>query len=151
SISARGPSVNASIKSVDAGKKSLTFQTKGASGPVEETVTMFEGARILLNDGLNKGDPDKEGSFDKLTEGTHVHLQLTVDRKQALAVRPQGKTYHGTLNGIDTGNNTITITVKEGAQVVDKSFTLAKGARTDGNPVEGSPVNVRLSVFDENV
>jgi RNA polymerase sigma factor (sigma-70 family) len=149
-VRARGPSVNASIKSVDASKKSLTIQTKGANGAVEETITMFEGAKVLLNDGLNKGDPDKEGTLDKLTEGTHVHVQLTVDRKQALSVRPQGKTYHGTLKGIDSGNNSITITVKEDAQVVDKTFTLAKGSRTDGNAAAGVRVNVRLSIFDEN-
>src|SRR5262249_28592001 len=142
-ISARGPVVHASIKSIEPGRNTFVIQTKNADGPVEEKITMVEGAKVLLNDGLTKGDPDKEGSLDKLGDGAHVQVQLTVDRKRALAVRPQGKTYHGTLKGIDTGNNTVTISVKEDGQIIEKSFTLAKGARTDGNPVEGKPVNVR--------
>jgi RNA polymerase sigma factor (sigma-70 family) len=149
-ISARGPVVHASIKSIEPGRNTFVMQTKNSDGPVEDRITMAEGAKVLLNDGLTKGDPDKEGSLEKLSEGTHVQVQLTVDRKRALAVRPQGKTYFGNLKGIDTGNNTITISVKEDGQIVDKSFTLAKNARTDGNPTEGRPVNVRLSLFDEN-
>lgn len=151
SINARGPGVHGLIKSVDRGRNTFVLQTKSAEGPVEETITMVEGAKVLLNDGLNKGDADQEGSLDKLSEGTHVYAQLTVDRKRALAVRPQGQILFGKVTAIDTGNNTITVNVKENGTLVDKGLTLAKGVQIEGNVTAGSPVTVRLSVFDENI
>ena len=62
-----------------------------------------------------------------------------------------GGNLNGTLQGYDAGNGTLTVTVKEDAQVVDKTLTLAKGAKVEGNLVQGARVAVRLSVDDKGV
>ena len=112
---------------------------------------MAEGAKVLLNDGLSKGTADQEGSLDKLSEGTHVQVQLTVDRKRALSVRPLGKTYNGSLTAIDTANNSLTVKFKGDGGPVEKGLTIGKGAQVDSGAAVGSQVSVRTSVLDENI
>src|SRR5262249_3670627 len=127
---------------------------KDKAGPTDRTFTMAKGAKVLLNDGLKKNTKDKEAELTELTEGTPVRVQPTVDRKTALTVRVQGATVHGTLKGVDVGNNTLTVTVKEDAQVVDKTLPVAKEARLDGKLADlpaGSRVSLQMSVFDKNV
>jgi hypothetical protein len=61
-----------------------------------------------------------------------------------------GEGVHGTLKGYDSGNATLTVTVKESGGLVEHSYTVAKDAHlTDLS--EGAPVAVRLSVFDKKV
>jgi RNA polymerase sigma factor (sigma-70 family) len=147
-IVARGPHLQGSIKSCDANARSMTVTHKQKDGLKEETLTLVKDAKVLLNDGLSKEVKDKEGKLDDLTEGTPVLVFLSVDRKRALEMRPQGETVHGTLKGYDSGNATLTVTVKEDGSLVDKSYPVAKDAHlTDLS--EGSPVAARLSVFDK--
>jgi RNA polymerase sigma factor (sigma-70 family) len=147
-IAARGPGFHANIKSVDANSRTLTITHKQKDGLKEQAVTLAKDAKILLNDGLSKEVKDKEGKFEDLTEGTPVLVHLSVDRARALEVRPTGATVSGTLKGYDSGNATLTVTVKEDGSLVDKSFTVAKDARLN-DLTEGSPVAARLSVFDK--
>src|SRR5262249_51215946 len=152
-ISARGPGLHGTVKAVDAAKNTITVASKGEGGPVEKTLTLTKEAKVLLSDGLSKGDKDQEGKLTELAEGTPVQVQLSVDRRRALSVRVQGGSVHGSVKGVDLGNNTITVTLKEDAQVVDKTFTLVKDVRVDGGKLtdltEGTPVAVQLSVFDK--
>jgi RNA polymerase sigma factor (sigma-70 family) len=150
-ISAHGPGLQGTVKSVDASKDSLTIGTKDKKGPVEHTVTLAKGAKVLLNDGLTKGTPDQEGKLSELSEGTSVLVQLSVDRKSALSVRVQGASVSGTLKGIDNGTRTVTVEVKEDGGLVEKMFTLAKEAMIEGNPNPGDTVVVQLSVFDKKM
>jgi RNA polymerase sigma factor (sigma-70 family) len=153
-LSARAADVQGSVKSVDAANNKLTVVVKEKDGPTERTFTLAKGAKVLLNDGLKKNTKDKEAELTELTEGTRVRVQPTVDRKTALTVRVQGATVHGTLKGVDVGNNTLTVTVKEDAQVVDKTLAVAKDARLDGKLADlpaGSRVSLQMSVFDKNV
>jgi hypothetical protein len=147
-VSARGPSLQGQVKSVDAKTPALTLTHKQKDGLKEETLALAKEARIMLNDGLSKEGKDKEGKLDDLTEGTPVLVHMSVDRKRALEIRPQGETVQGTLKGYDAGNLTIGVTVKENGAVVEKSYTVAKEARlTDLS--DGAPVALRLSVFDK--
>jgi RNA polymerase sigma factor (sigma-70 family) len=153
-LSARAADVHGNVKSVDAANNQLTVVVKEKDGPTERTFTMAKGAKVLLNDGLKKNTKDKEAELTELTEGTPVRVQPTVDRKTALTVRVQGATVHGTLKGVDVGNNTLTVTVKEDAQVVDKTLPVSKEARLDGKLADlpaGSRVSLQMSVFDKNV
>src|SRR5262249_31820833 len=98
--------------------------------------------------------PDREGKLSDLTDGTPVGLQLSVfDRKTVLSIRVQGASVQGTLKGVDVGNSTITVTVKEDAQVVDKTYSVDKDARIDGGKLgdltAGTAVALTLSVFDK--
>ena len=111
---------------------------------------LAKGAKIFLDDGIGrKGDAPKEGTTDNLTEGGRVHVELSVDRKTALVLRLEGDHLHGTLKGYDDGTRTLTVTVKEDAQLVDKSLKLAKEAKVEGDLTAGVGVTVRLSVTDK--
>ncbi len=151
SITARGPTVQGSVQSVDPAKNTITIAVKEATGPVDSTFALTKEAKVLLNDGLSKEDKDREAKLADLAKGTRVALQLSVDRKAAMGVRVQGDVFNGSLKAIDNGNRTVTITFKGDGQVVEKTFTLAKNARLDGNLVAGSRVAVQLSVFDKTV
>ena len=152
-ISARGPGIHGHIKSANAEKKTVIVSTKEAGGLVEKTLTLAKGARIIKDDGLGKkkGDAPKEGTFTDLTEGVSVHVQLSVDRKTALGISIQGGNLHGTLKSYDVGTRTLTVTVKEDAQVVDRTLSLAKDARVEGDLVADVRVAVTLSVHDKTV
>ncbi len=151
SISARGPTVQGNVTSVDPAKNTITITTKEATGPVDSTFALTKDAKVLLNDGLTKEDKDREAKLADLAKGTRVAVQLSVDRKTAMGIRVQGDVFSGSLKGIDNGNRTVTITFKGDGQVVEKTFNLAKNARMDGNLVAGSRVTVQLSVFDKTV
>jgi RNA polymerase sigma factor (sigma-70 family) len=151
----------ASVTKVDADKRTVTVSTKTEDGAVETTYALAKGARVLLNDELTKGGKDQEGKLTDVGEGTVVAVLVSaVDPKTVLELRPTGRTLRGELKGVDAGNGSITVTVKEEGGPVDRTFTLVKDARltieTDKGGREaklpdlpsGSPAVVRLSVFD---
>jgi RNA polymerase sigma factor (sigma-70 family) len=152
-IHARGPTLHAAVAATEAGKNALTIRTKGENGLEEHTFTLAKGAQITLSDGLSKEDKPKQAQLSDLAEGTGVEVQLSVDRKTALAVRVLGDSLYGPLEGVDLGNNTITLKVKEDGQLVDKTLTMLKGARVEGAMLNelraGQRVVVTLSVFDK--
>lgn len=80
-------------------------------------------------------------------------MQLSgYDRTQATGVRLTGPSLNGTVKGVDVGNNTITLTVKEDGQVVDKTLSLSKDVKIDGPKLtdltSGTQASLRLSVVD---
>jgi RNA polymerase sigma factor (sigma-70 family) len=152
-ISARGPGLHGSIKSVAADKKSITVTSKDKTGAIEKTLTLAKGIRIIKDDGLGrkKSDPPKEGTIEDLNEGTGVLVHLSVNRKTALGINILGMGLHGTIKSYDSGSQTLTVTVKEDAQIVDKDLKLAKNARVDGDLTQGARVAVTLSVHDKDV
>jgi len=158
-IHARGPSLPGTIKSVNAAKPAITFLAKELKGANKETKTTVEltldvdkDAKVFIDDGLgNKKDPPKEGKLADLAEESRVVVQLSVDRKTVLGIRAQGATLSGTVAAYDAGNHTLTVTVKEDGGVVDKTLTLAKEAKIDGNVVQGARVAVQLSFADKTV
>ena len=63
----------------------------------------------------------------------------------------EGGALKGVIKGYDEGTRTLTVTVKEDAQVVDKALKLAENARVDGELVQGARVAVTLSVDDKGI
>jgi hypothetical protein len=150
-IHASGPGVQGRVKSVDAASNAITISFKGKDGATDQTLHIVKGAKVLLSDGLTKDTAPKEGSLGDLSEGTPVAIRQSVDRKLALQISVHGASIHGTLKGLDTGSNTLTVSVKEDAQIVEKTFTIAKNARVDSGAVAGKTVTVQISVFDKTV
>jgi RNA polymerase sigma factor (sigma-70 family) len=154
SVSVHPGSLHGSVKSTDATKNTITVATKGAKGVEETTVALMEGAKIILDDGIGKkGDAPKEGKMADVAEGLPVWVQLSgYDKTHAVSVRVSGPSLSGTLKNVDIGNNALTVTVKEDAQIVDKTLTLSKEVHVDGakltDLVGGERVSVRLSVTD---
>ena len=147
-IHARGPSISGRVIKFDPASNTLTITTKDKSGASERSFSFAKDAKVLLNDGLSKGTADQEGKLTDLTESTSVLVQLSVDQKSALSLRVQGQSYRGVLKSHDAANNTITITVKSDAGLVDMTYKVSKDARLV-DLTEGSPVNLRMSVFDK--
>jgi len=151
SIRPQPQSMVTTFKSADADKITVTFKSK--KGQEEVVLTVDKDAKVLLNDGLKKGTEDKEGKLADLTEGTPVHLQLSVyDRKLVQKVRVLGRGMSGSVVGVDAGNNQITISMKEDGQIVEKTLPVSKDVRMEGklaDLVQGTNVNVTLSVFDQ--
>jgi RNA polymerase sigma factor (sigma-70 family) len=156
-ISVQPGNLQGSVKSVDATKNNITITMKSKAGVEEKTVTLMKEAKIILDDGLGKkGDAPKEGKLSDVSEGLPVWVQLSgYDRTQAVAVRVSGPSLYGTVKGVDVGNNTITVTVKEDAQIVDKTLTLSKEVKVDGAKLAdlagGERVSLRLSVVDRKM
>lgn len=154
SLHVRGGSLQGSVKAADAGNRTLTITFKDKGGLEEKTVELMKDAKIIVNDGIGKkGDAPKLAKFEDLTEGTPVMVQLSgQDRKKAVSVLASGPTYNGSVKGVDTGNNSITIIVKEDGNLVEKSFFVAKEAKVDGGKLEDlaadTAVAVRLSFLD---
>ena len=151
-ISAWGPSIHGYVKSADPGKNTLTIGTKYSGKVQEMTFQVRKDARIIKDDGLGKkGDTPKEGTYADLVEGVPVLVQVSVHRKTALGIAIHGASLQGDVKSYDDGTKTLTVTVKEDAQIVDKELKVAKGARVSGNLVQGARVAVTLSVHDKDV
>jgi RNA polymerase sigma factor (sigma-70 family) len=161
-ITLRPWSLSGAVKSVDAGKRTLTVTTKGENGEVEKTYSLVEGGHVLLSDRLTKEDKEREGKLADLAAGTTVQVRVSaVDPKTALELRPQGKSLFGELKGVDVDGRTITVTVKEDGGLVDKALSVDRKAKLTMSNALGSssdiklkdlkaglPVLVQLSVFD---
>jgi RNA polymerase sigma factor (sigma-70 family) len=151
-VHVHGRSLGGGVKSIDAATNRLTVTVKEEGGPREKTVTLADGAKVWLDDGLVKGGA-REGKLTDLAEGTPVVVHLSaVAKDRAVSVQASGLSLFGSVKGVDIGNNTITVIVKENGGLVDKTLTLAKGVRVDGvklaDLTEGTPVSVRLGVLD---
>ncbi len=153
-VSARGPSLHARVKFVDADKGTVAVEVKEDGQLVEKQLKLAKGLRVIKDDGLGKkGDKikEKEGTLADLVDGTGVVVQLSVDRETALGARILGEVIHCTLKGYDSGTRTLTVTVKEDGQLVDKDLKLAEGARVEGELTPGAPVDVTRSVENKEV
>jgi RNA polymerase sigma factor (sigma-70 family) len=161
SITMFGGTVHTSIKAVDAVNNLITVLTKDKDGLGERKLKLAKNVKVVLTDGLSKKEPPREGKVTDLTEGTPVWLQLAAsDRELVTSIHVQGQTHFGGLKGVDTGNNTITMVVKENGELVDKNFPISKDAHitiTDGKTEQEAKlgdlagelqVRLTLSVFD---
>jgi hypothetical protein len=148
-ISARGPGVLGHVKAVSAANRTLTIGVKQKDGLADLSVTLADGAKILLSDGLSKQEPAVEGKLSDLEEGTPVHVQLSVDRKRTLGIQVQGVTLHGYLKSYDTVNNTLIVTTKGENGEEDRTFAAVKNAQLI-DLLPGAPVTVRLSVLEKD-
>jgi RNA polymerase sigma factor (sigma-70 family) len=159
-----GASVVALIKAVDPGKHTLTAVTGNKKEQQEKTYELARDVRVLLNDGLTKEERGKEGSLSDLAPGRTVVLQLAAGGKAVSRVTVTPSHQYGAVKSVDAAKGALTVTSKgEGGQV-EKTYTLARGARvllTDGlvkgdkeqegklaDLAEGTPVLVRVSAVD---
>src|SRR5262249_30470535 len=90
-VHVHGRSLRGTVKAVDPARNGLTLTVKGEGGPQEKTVTLLDGARVLLDDGLVKGGA-KEGKLADLGEGIAVLVNLSAGEKdRAVSVSASGR------------------------------------------------------------
>jgi hypothetical protein len=122
-ISARGPNVQAVIKSVDAGKNTITVSGK----PAEQTFTLAKDVAIHMAFG-KKG---QESKLSDLREGMNASLNLSIDKKKVHSITVFRPMVAGGVTVLDPGKNTITITLKSKDGAQEKTYELAKDVTVD--------------------
>lgn len=167
SVLAEGPTRFGTIKSVDAGKKTLTITTRPARGDdagEESTYTVADDALLVSDDGRGRRLSLKRAKLADLQPGSTAMLKLSADQVFANLVRVEGPTVVGMLKAVDADKGLITIAIfkARGEAPEEKSYAVAKDARVniDGNPANlgdlkvadnGPPVQLRLSLDQKTV
>jgi RNA polymerase sigma factor (sigma-70 family) len=159
-----GPTIPATVQSVDAGKHTLTVQVQAEKGKMERVEKKFELAgdvKVLLTHGLVK--ETKDGTLADLAEGVPVVLQLSPDAKTVRRIEVHGGSLNGAVKAVDADKNSFTLVTKGKEGAVEKTLALTKGAKVlldDGlvkggakegklsDLGEGTPVVVHLSGYD---
>jgi RNA polymerase sigma factor (sigma-70 family) len=129
-ITADGPSVRGTVKSIDAANNTLTIVLNRSGRdeePMEKTLTVSTSAEIGIDDGRGKRFSIKEGKLADVTPGCVAMLWLTVDQKFVAAAQFEGPNVTGNLRSVDINKNTVTIAqFQRGAEAEEKTYELAK-------------------------
>jgi RNA polymerase sigma factor (sigma-70 family) len=142
-ILAEGPTVRGLIKSVDAGKGTLTVtarQGRRDEGDEEKTYAVAKDAEIGLDDGRGRTFSLKEAKLADLPAGAVVTLRLSADLKQAQSVVAEGPTVQGAVKAVDAGKRQITLSTPaqgRGEAEGEQTYVVAAGAEVlldDGKP-----------------
>jgi hypothetical protein len=120
------------VKTVDAGKNTITILTGNKKLSRERTFTLGGNARVLLDSGTGYKQDSHEGKLADLTDGIGVTLRLSPDQKEIVSIWAEGPTVQGTLRAVDVDNNTLRIETfprTKGELALDKTFPVAKNAK----------------------
>jgi RNA polymerase sigma factor (sigma-70 family) len=124
-----GTTVTVAVQAVDAGKHTLTAVSGNKKEQQEKTYELAKEVRVILNDGLTKGDKGKEGSLADVTPGRSAELQLTPGGKVVSAITLRPWHQHASVTKVDADKRTVTIAWKSKDGTGETTYTLAKGAR----------------------
>jgi RNA polymerase sigma factor (sigma-70 family) len=136
-ITAEGPGVFGVVKGTP-DKNQLTLADKEG----ERSFNVGAKTRVLLDDG-------REGKLSDLIDGTQVWGKLSANKAEIIGtLRAEGPSFHGRVKGVDTTNNTVTLTVggKGGTGGEDKTFTVSRDTRivTEMNSVPRKLADLRV-------
>ena len=120
SILAEEPILRAKLKSVDAGKNTLTVLVAGRGGrereaarEEERTFPVAKDAEIVADEGRGRFFALKEIKLADLTEGALLTLRLSLDKKTVHNVLAEGPTLSGAIKELDARKKTLTLTIRE--------------------------------------
>jgi hypothetical protein len=118
SILAEEPTVHGKLKSVDAGKNTITILVGARGGrereasEEEQSFSVAKDAEIVMDEGRGRFFAVKEIKLADLAEGALVTLRLSLDKKSAHHILAEGPTLAGTIKELDAGKKTLTLTVR---------------------------------------
>ncbi len=124
-IWAEGPSIRGDVKAVSATQRTITVtitDMQNESGQ-EKTFEVAPKVRVVIHDGKSRGKVASEAS--KLADvpvGAVVTLKLSADQKAVASIQAEGAEVGGFVKAVDGGKNTITVSVSDGKQIVEKTF-----------------------------
>ncbi len=138
-ILAEGPTVRGVLRSVDAGKSTITLTLRsGGRGRGEEvadeekTYAVGKNAEVGVDDGRGRTFSIKEVKLADLPTGAIVTLKLAADLKETLSVMAEGPTVGGVVKSVDAGKRQITLTTpptRRGDDMGEETtYTVAAGA-----------------------
>jgi hypothetical protein len=153
-IRVEGPTVQGILKAVDVDRRTITATValSKVEAPADRTFVVARNVRLEV-EGWDKGKtPAKKGPLADLPVGALVTLKLSVDGTAVGGLRAEGPTVWGSLEAVDAGKGTLTLTTKEGK----KTFAVARGAAVElgggkkkaqlADLPAGSEVTLRLSL-----
>jgi Cu/Ag efflux protein CusF len=154
SIFAEGPSLFGAVKSVDAGKNSITLTLppgRGNDDSEEKTIELTKNSLVLFDDGKGRRLSVKEGKVSDILTGSFTQVRLTVDQKSVSMLRVEGQMVPGLLRAVDAVKGTITIATRtaRGDDPVEKTFTVDKNIRItiEGNDAKLADLKPDDSTF----
>jgi RNA polymerase sigma factor (sigma-70 family) len=170
-ILAEGPTVQGTVKGVDAAKGQITLTRPAQSrerdaAPEEHTYLVAPGAEVLLDDGKVRRFPlSKQSKLADVPAGAAAMLKLAPDQSQAVLLRAEGPSVYGLLKAVDPKQSTITVTLRPARgddAGEEKTYAVAADARVlvegkegklaDLKPKEnGPPVALKLSLDQKAV
>lgn len=126
-----GPTVQGTLKAVDAGKNTITAAV--AFSKVEPltdmTFAVSRNAKLFIDDAQPVDKLKKAPTLADLPAGAVVSLKLSADRKVVGGIRAEGVTVAGVLKAVDAAKSTVTVTVSvKGEPDVNKTYTVSKTA-----------------------
>jgi RNA polymerase sigma factor (sigma-70 family) len=149
-----GPTIHGTVKEVNTSKNTITLlvqkdPTKKQTS--EDTYPLASDAKVLLQHGLKK--ETKAARLADVPEGAPVTAQLTRDKKSIAVLSVAGGSVHGGVKSVDTGKNTIIISVKTSGGPEEKAFELLPEAKIildDGIGKKGDkPAEAKLADLTE--
>lgn len=166
-IAAEGPIVRGVLKSVDAGKNTLTVSLAGSTReqPIDDkTYTLAHDTEIAVDDGRGRRFSIKEGKLADIAAGAMLTVRLSLDQKQVVSLQAEGPMLFGIVKSFDVSRNLLTLSLgpsRDNAAGGERIFELASDATVllddgrgrrlsikEGKPTDvpvGSAANVRLS------
>jgi hypothetical protein len=135
-VVAEGPSLQALVKSVDAGKHTITVELgrrgRGEEAIEEKTFPVAGRAEIILDDGRGRRTSLKEGKLADLTAGLFVELKLSVDQQRVELVQARAPMVQGTLKAVDAAKRSLTVALPPGrggdGNAEERTYTVAADA-----------------------
>jgi RNA polymerase sigma factor (sigma-70 family) len=115
-ILADRPSLNGTVKGVDADKGAITVAYKES----DQTFTVAKNSQIVID--------GKEGRLADVPVGANISLKLSVDQKTVLSLSAEGARFSGSVKAVDAGKNSLTLTifVNKGEPGEEKTFAVVK-------------------------
>ncbi len=120
-ISARGPSVNGTVKAVDPARGTISVSDKQG----DKTYTLAKDVRVSLPS-ARKGEG--EGQPAAVKPGMSVLLHLSVDRKQVQAIDVHRPSLQAAVKSVDPGQHTITVESKGKGGRQEQTLPVARDA-----------------------
>jgi RNA polymerase sigma factor (sigma-70 family) len=142
-VLAEGPGVQGVIKSVDAGKGTITLTvpvSRRDTGDDEKTFRVAGDADIGVDDGRGKSSSVKEARLADLPVGAVATLRLSADLKQVRDILVEGPTVQGTVKAVDAARGRVTLETRpalRGEDAEEHTYLVAAAADVqfdDGKP-----------------
>src|SRR5262249_11318495 len=115
-VLAEGPTLNGTVKSVDAGKNvlTLTVGSRGGQGGEERTVTLSGEAGGYLDGSKGRRLSVKAAKLADVPVGAAAQVRLSADQSWATFVRVEGLLMPAILKSVDAGKGTLTFAIPAG-------------------------------------
>jgi len=170
-IWAEGPSIRADVKAVSAAQRTITVTIADRKNePAQEkTFAVAPNATVVFNDGKPKEKvPSEAPKLADVPVGAVVTLKLSADQKVVGAIQAEGQEVQGFIKAVDGAKNSITLSVSDGKQIVERTYavlptaTIAMGTgKGKGTPPPlaptltdlpvGAPVTLKLALHQKAV